>query len=87
MPHTLAEKTKALARVSRIQGQIQALARLLENEAACADVLQQIAALRGAVNGLMSSVLESHLRESLGQAQADSAVVDDTVALVRSYLK
>ena len=46
---------------------------------------------RGAVNGVMSGVLESHLREELGQP-ADSpeqrrASVDDAVALVRTYLK
>ena len=64
---------------------------LLEAGADCGPVLQQLAALRGAVNGVMSGVLESHLREELGQP-ADSpeqrrASVDDAVALVRTYLK
>ncbi|MGO3742487.1 metal/formaldehyde-sensitive transcriptional repressor [Kerstersia sp.] len=86
MPYTPTEKRKAAARVRRIQGQVEALGRMLDGNAPCSDVLQQIAALRGAVNGLMSSVLESHLRESLAPV-APQETVDDAIGLVRSYLK
>ena len=91
MPHTPEEKKRVLARVRRVRGQAQALERALEDGAECAAVLQQIAAIRGAVNGLMSQVLESHLREELGQpALSDrkrKARVGEVVGLVRSYLK
>ncbi|MFT3763615.1 MAG: formaldehyde-responsive transcriptional repressor FrmR [Pseudoxanthomonas sp.] len=91
MPHSPAEKKKALARVRRVRGQLDALERALETGADCAPVLQQLAAIRGAVNGLMSEVLESHLREEFGQLDASpkrrKAGIDHAVALVRSYLK
>ncbi|ALN60184.1 MULTISPECIES: metal/formaldehyde-sensitive transcriptional repressor [Lysobacter] len=90
MPHSPAEKKLVLARVRRIKGQAEALERALEAGSECAAVLQQIAAIRGAVNGLMSQVLESHIREELGQAVADrgrEASIDEIAALVRSYLK
>lgn len=91
MPHSPAEKKRVLARVRRIQGQAQALERALEQGSECAAVLQQIAAIRGAINGLMSEVLESHIREELGQAVSSpknrSASIDEVAALVRSYLK
>lgn len=91
MPHSSEEKKKALARVRRIRGQCDALDRALEAGADCAPVLQQIAAIRGAVNGLMSEVLESHLREQFGQPAVDTvdrqARVDEMTALIRSYLK
>jgi DNA-binding FrmR family transcriptional regulator len=92
MPHSPAEKKKALARVRRIRGQLDALERALEAGSDCGPVLQQLAAVRGAVNGLMSSVLESHLREELGQSAGTSSGkrkdgIDAAVALVRSYLK
>jgi DNA-binding FrmR family transcriptional regulator len=91
MPHSPAEKKRVLARVGRMRGQLEALERALQQGAECAAVLQQIAALRGAVNGLMGQVLESHLREELGQP-ASSALrrqqrVDEVVALLRSYMK
>ena len=62
MPHSPEEKKKVLARVRRIRGQCDALDRALEAGADCGPVLQQIAAIRGAVNGLMSEVMEAHLR-------------------------
>ncbi|HEY0859480.1 MAG TPA: metal-sensing transcriptional repressor, partial [Pseudoxanthomonas sp.] len=52
---------------------------------------QQLAAVRGAVNGLMSEILESHLREEFAQPAATpkqrEAGIDAAVALVRSYLR
>jgi DNA-binding FrmR family transcriptional regulator len=54
-------------------------------------VLQQLAAIRGAINGVMAGVLESHLREEfthLGHAEQSSpGSIDDVVALVRTYLR
>ncbi len=91
MPHSPADKKKALTRVRRIRGQLDALERSLEAGSDCAPVLQQLAAVRGAVNGLMSEVLESHLREEFGQASKSRGRggdgIDAVVALVRSYLK
>jgi len=91
MPHTPEEKKRVLTRVRRIRGQCDGLERALEAGAECGPVLQQIAALRGAVNGLMSEVLEAHIREDFSQpAQSDAQRaerVQDLLGLVRSYLK
>ncbi len=66
MSHTIVGKKKLLNRVRRIKGQSIALENVLEGEANCMAVLQQVAAIKGAVNGLMKEVLEGHLRENLG---------------------
>ena len=91
MPHSAHEKKRVLTRVRRIMGQAEALERGLEAGADCGAVLQQIAAIRGAVNGLMSEVMEAHIREEFGQpATSDAqrqARVDEMTGLVRSYLK
>ena len=44
MTHTVREKSKLLARVRRIRGQVEAIERALEAEVGCADVLPQFAA-------------------------------------------
>lgn len=84
-------KKPLLARVRRIKGQAQALERALNEESECMAILQQIAAIRGAVNGLMAEVLEGHIRAHLGAEQIDeaqrSADVDAVVGALRSYLK
>jgi len=87
MPHSPQDKKKALARVRRIRGQAEALERALEAGADCAPVLQQLAAIRGAVNGLMSEILESHVREQLSAPHSADALAHDITTLVRSYLK
>ena len=66
MAHLLRNKDRLLARVRRLRGQAEALERALGEDQECTAVLQQIAAVRGAANGLMSDVLEEHLREHLG---------------------
>ena len=91
MAHTIKGQKPLLTRVRRIKGQAEALERALEEGVECMAVLQQIAAVRGAVNGLMAEVLESHIREHLGSAQPDAHGRDDdveaVVAALRSYLK
>jgi DNA-binding FrmR family transcriptional regulator len=91
MPHTVEEKKRVLARVRRVRGQLDALERALEEGADCGPILQQIAAMRGAINGLMAGVLESHLREEFsGLAPSDDnsrKSIDEVVSLVRSYLR
>lgn len=91
MPHTIKDKTKLLTRIRRIKGQSEALERLLEQGAECSAVLQQIAAIRGAANGLMLEVLEGHLREHLGTdtltAEHRNEDMEQVVSVLRSYLK
>jgi len=44
--------------------------------------------MRGAVHGLMADLLGSHLRETLAQQPAPTPqAVEETLALLRSYLK
>ena len=91
MPSSPEEKKKVLTRVRRIRGQIDALERELENGAECKTILQQIAAVRGATNGLMGEVLESHLRETFyfaeNTALEQQQSIDDMLELIRTYLK
>jgi len=98
MPHSPDEKKRAVARLRRIKGQAEALERAVESGVDCSALLQQIAALRGAANGLMAEVLESHLRETFGLAREDEprgketgfepeAELDGIIRMLRTYLK
>ena len=91
MPHSPDDKKRAITRLRRIRGQAEALEQAIGAGADCGAVLQQLAAIRGAVNGLMAKVLEGHLQESLGDPAADTHVREtalrDVATLVRSYLR
>ena len=43
MSHTRGQKDKLIARVRRIKGQMEGIERALEGDAACAEVLRQLA--------------------------------------------
>lgn len=65
MPHSPEDKKRALSRVRRIRGQVEALERALESGESCMSILQQIASIRGATNGLMGEMVEIHLQDEL----------------------
>ena len=91
MAHTIRDKKKLLNRVRRLRGQIEGVERLLEEEQACFDILQQIAAVRGSVNGLMAEVLEGHIRCHVGDSERPKSprqrAIEELVTITRSYLK
>jgi|SRR6476620_10529188 DNA-binding FrmR family transcriptional regulator len=90
--HTIREKTKLLARVRRIRGQVEAIERALEAEIGCADVLQVIASVRGAMNGLMAELMEDHIRfhvvDPAREPNSERARgAQELIDVVRTYLK
>ncbi len=91
MPHNPEDKKRALTRLRRIKGQAEALERAIEAGTDCSLLVQQIAALRGAVGGLMAEILESHLRETMARAPDDPADTGEELAgvlkILRTYLK
>ena len=63
MSHLAREKSKLLNRVRRLKGQVEAIERaLLEADTDCDRLMQMIAACRGAINALMTEVIEGHIR-------------------------
>jgi DNA-binding FrmR family transcriptional regulator len=92
MAHTIREKQKLLARVRRIRGQIEAIERALDGEAACEQVMHLIAGTRGALAGLMAEVVEDHVREHLVDSEKHPGALNTEAAeqlleVVRAYLK
>ncbi|CAB3633791.1 MAG: metal/formaldehyde-sensitive transcriptional repressor [Achromobacter pulmonis] len=90
MAHTIRQKEKLIARVRRIRGQLDGIERALEAEAACGEVLRQLASARGALSGLTAEVMQGHLDEHVvhapseaGRAQAAQEMMD----VIRAYMK
>jgi DNA-binding FrmR family transcriptional regulator len=88
---TVKNNQALLTRVHRITGQTQALEAALTQHTDGSLVLQQIAAIRGAVNGLMVEVLEGHLRAHLiapdRAPEAREHDMEQVVRVLHSYLK
>src|SRR6201981_2616188 len=92
MSHTIEQKQSLILRARRIQGQVEALVRVLTEERDCSEVLQVMSAARGAMNSLMAELLEGHIRSHVlnGKQKPTSQQVmaaDEVIDMVKSYLK
>lgn len=54
-------KSKARIGAKKAVGQLNKVLQMIEDEAYCMDLLQQIKAVEGLLNSLSSNILESHL--------------------------
>jgi DNA-binding FrmR family transcriptional regulator len=92
LSHTQREKDGLLARIRRIRGQVEALERALEEEEDCASILQQIAACRGAINGLMTELIEGEVRHHVLSPTAKpgsnrAVAAERLIQVLHTYLK
>ena len=55
-------------RLSRIEGQVRGVARMVEQERYCIDVLTQIRAVRAALDKVEQEILHDHLRHCVAHA-------------------
>jgi FrmR/RcnR family transcriptional regulator, repressor of frmRAB operon len=88
--HTQRQKLKLLNRVHRVRGQIEAVERALEGEQGCATVLHLIVAARGAMTGLMTEVIEDHIRLHVvdpAKGSERSRGAEELIEAVQTYLK
>lgn len=92
MAHTVRDQSKLMNRVKRIRGQLNGIERSLEANGDCGAILQQLAACRGALNGLMAELLEDHVRYHVAAPNTapdseQAEAVEQLIDLVRAYLR
>ncbi|ANZ41791.1 transcriptional regulator [Lentzea guizhouensis] len=76
--HGYAEnKASHLRRLRRIEGQVRGLARMIENDEYCIDVLTQISAATRALQAVSLGLLDEHLKHCVSQAIADGGTAAD----------
>jgi len=91
MGHLSENSADLLPRVRRIAGQVGAVERALVADASCADVLHLVAAVRGAVNGLLDEIIADHLEQHVARPGLDDAEraagAEELLAVIRRYAK
>jgi DNA-binding FrmR family transcriptional regulator len=90
--HTVEEKKKLLTRVNRIQGQLNSIKAAIEEERGCSEVLQQIAACRGAVSSLLVEIMEGEirfhvLRKGTRPDSRETRAAENLVDILHTYIK
>ena len=79
-------REQVLRRLARMEGQVRGVARMIERDEDCVDVLQQTAALRAAVDSVSMLLMEDHVRGCVTSAarKADAdAVTREVMEVVR----
>ena len=64
------DKQKTLDRLARLEGQVRGIARMVEEDRYCVDILAQTAAVRSALKGVERMLLENHARHCVEDAIA-----------------
>lgn len=71
------ETKKVLDRLSRIEGHVRAVRRMVEEERACPEVLIQLAAVKSALDQVSRIVLADHIESCLRGAAARGAADEE----------
>jgi DNA-binding FrmR family transcriptional regulator len=88
MSHISREKLDLVNRTKKLVGQLEGVERALNDDAPCADVLQRLAAARGAINSLMGELMEDHIRNYMPRnSKSAEEAADDVIEIIRTYLK
>ena len=84
------EEYRALAnRLSRIEGQVRGIARMIDEDKYCIDVLTQISAVNSALQSVALGLLDEHLGHCVSHAvaeggeEADKKLAEASAAIAR----
>lgn len=87
-----AHKRRLLSRLNRVEGQIRGIARMVEEDQYCVDILVQVAAARSALNQVGLLLLEDHTRGCVARAtkagkEQEDAAIAELMEVLRRYVK
>lgn len=87
--HSDKTKSNLVSRLNRIEGQIRGVKGLIERDAYCDDVLNQIAAVQSALNSVGKLLLEGHMKSCVIERiqSGDTEVIDELLITVNKLMK
>lgn len=85
------EKTirELVNRMNRIEGQVRGVKGMIEKHVYCDDVLNQIASIQSALNGVSKLLLERHMKSCVLERiqDGDEEVIDELLKTVSKMMK
>ncbi|HUQ04290.1 MAG TPA: metal-sensitive transcriptional regulator [Kofleriaceae bacterium] len=81
-------KTRNLNRLRRIEGQVRGIAKMVEDDRYCIDILDQVAAVEKALRAVSAELVKNHLRHCVrhaldGHGSADAVIEELSDVLTR----
>jgi CsoR family transcriptional regulator, copper-sensing transcriptional repressor len=87
------KKDKLLKRLARAEGQVRGVARMVEEDRYCIDILTQLAAVDTALESVALEILDDHVKHCVAGALASgdemdaSTKIDELLVAVRRFAK
>jgi DNA-binding FrmR family transcriptional regulator len=81
-------KSALLKRLNRIEGQVRGIAKMVEEDRYCVDVLTQVSAIQSALDALALQLLENHtkgcVRSAIRSGNGETAI-DELMSVVKRF--
>lgn len=87
--HSNKMKSNLTTRLNRIEGQIRGIKGMVEKDVYCDDILNQIAAVQSALNGVGRLLLEGHMKSCVIERiqEGDHDVIDELLKTMNKLMK
>ncbi len=84
-----AEYKSLLNRLSRIEGQVRGVRKMVESDAYCTDILVQVSAISAALNAFNRELLSEHIRTCVADdiRVGKDETVDELVSVLQKLMK
>ena len=83
------EYKRLINRLSRIEGQIRGIKKMVEEDAYCTDIISQVAAANAALNSFNKELLASHIKTCVAQdiRNGKDETIDELVTVLQKLMK
>ena len=83
------EKRSMINRLSRIEGQVRGIRKMVENDAYCPDILIQVSAVNAALNSFNKVLLAEHIRTCVTEdiREGKEETIDELVVVLQKLMK
>jgi CsoR family transcriptional regulator, copper-sensing transcriptional repressor len=84
------DKAMLAKRLNRVEGQVRGIAKMIDENRYCIDVLTQVSAVQSALDAVALQLLEQHLHECVQHAvksgNGDQAI-DEALGVIRRFAR
>lgn len=87
--HSDQVKSNLISRLNRIEGQVRGVKGMIEKDTYCDDVLNQIASIQSALNGVGKLLLEHHMKSCVIERiqEGDTEVLKELMTTMNKLMK
>ncbi|MBW1839130.1 MAG: metal-sensitive transcriptional regulator [Deltaproteobacteria bacterium] len=80
-------KAESVERLKKIEGQVRGVAKMVENEKYCINIINQIAAAKNALDGVARIIMKKHVESCVTQAILEGRAEEKIEELIAAVYK